>query len=167
MALLAPQPRIFVAYAPRGVGLRCAVAYFPSRNDVLGWFTGPRDGTTESAYFLLQDFHTPAETRYIAVNENDLYSNWADEAHCHRLAQMQEAFRREWLFYRSDPGAGAQLAAYADAELAAGEVNLRFDRLAKLSKLQPNWTCYSHDFERGVLKCLVRHWPLDYEVDEE
>jgi hypothetical protein len=165
---MTPTPRIFVAYAPRGAGLRCALAYFPSGRDAWGWFAGSGDAGVESAYFLLENFYTPQETRYVSVRDDDLHSQWtADETKCHQLAEMQEAFRREWLFSRTDPDAAAELAAYANAELAAGEVNLRFERLAKLSKLQPNWTYYSQDFERGVLKSLARHWPLDYAPDDD
>jgi hypothetical protein len=165
---MTPTPEIFVAYAPRGAGLRCAIACFASGHDVWGWFAGSSDGTVASAYFLLEDFHTPRETRYVAVSDDDLHSKWTDdEAKCHQLAGMQEAFRREWLFSRSDPDAEAELARYRAGELAAGELNLRYERLAKLSKLQPNWTYYSQDFEHGVLKCLARHWPLDYSPDDE
>ena len=35
------SPNVFLAYAPRGVGLRCAVAYFGAGRDAFGWFTGP------------------------------------------------------------------------------------------------------------------------------
>lgn len=168
MAHFAHPPRILLVYAPRGVGLRGAVAYLASARDAYGWFTGPRNGDLESAYFLLEDFYTPRETRYIAVNEGDLHTGWLDdEMRCHELARMQEAFRREWLVYRSDPDAKGQLDAYADAELAAGLVNIRFERLDRLSKLQPNWTYYSRHFGQGVLKCLAKHWPLDYRGDDE
>ena len=95
-----------------------------------------------------------------------MHANWAlDEARRHELAQMQEMFVREWLVYRDDPRAAVQREAYAEAELAAGEVMLRFDRLAKLSKLQPNWTFYSPGFERSVLRHLAKRWPLEYCVE--
>lgn len=163
-----PAPRIFLAYAPRGVGLRCAVAYLASGRDAYGWFTGARNGDLSSAYFVLEQFYTPRETAYIAVDEGDLHSDWLrDETRCQELARMQEAFRREWLSYRSDPDAGKQLQSYADAELAVGLANIRFERLNRLSKLQPNWTYYSRDFEQGVLQCLAGHWPLDYGGDDE
>jgi len=168
MALPIPEPRVFLAYAPRGVGLRCAVAYLASHRDAYGWFAGARNSGLASAYFVLEDFYTPRETRYIAADDADLHSRWIeDEARCHELARMQEAFRREWLAYRSDADAGKQLEAYAEAELAAGPLPIRFERLNKLSKLHPNWTYYSHDFERGVLTHLARHWPLDYGVDDQ
>jgi hypothetical protein len=161
-----PEPHVFFAYAPRGVGLRCAVAYLASRRDAYGWFTGPRDGGVESAFFVLEDFYSPRETRYLAVREEDLHGGLLEEARSHELARMQEAFRREWLVYRSDPHAGAELGAYADAELAAGPVAVRFERLAKFSKLHANWTYYSHGFESGVLGFLARHWPLDFGEDD-
>ena len=162
-------PRLFLAYAPRGAGLRCAVAYLASERDVYGWFTGPRhDASIASCFFLLEDFYTGRATRYEAVEQHDLHSAWPlEEARKHSLARMQEAFSREWLFYRDDPRAVAELQAYAEGELAAGEVNVRFERLARFSTLQPNWTFYSPHFERPVLKQLARHWPLEYRLHME
>jgi hypothetical protein len=162
-------PDIFIAYAPRGAGLRCAVAYLASARDAYGWFAGPRpDATVASAFFVLEDFYTSRETRYEAVDPADLHAAWAlDEARRHELARMQEAFAREWLFHRDEPGAAAQLQAYAEAELAAGGLNVRFERLAKFSRLQPNWTFYSPHAERTVLQVLARRWPLEYRLGLE
>lgn len=160
-------PQIFIAYAPRGAGLRCALAYLVAERDVYGWYTGPRlEGTLAGEFFGLEDFYSKHAARYSAVQVSDLHSNWAlEEARRHELAQMQEVFSREWLVYRDDPRVAAQLDAYAEAELAAGEVMLRYERLAKLSKFQPNWTFYSPRFERSVLRHLAKRWPLEYRVD--
>lgn len=162
-------PHVFIAYAPRGAGLRCAVAYLAGRRDAYGWFAGPRhDGSVAAAYFLLEDFFTNRETRYEAVDQGDLHGAWTlDEARRHELARMQEVFAREWLFHRDAPRAAAELQAYAEAELAAGELNVRFERLAKFFTQQPNWTYYSANFERPVLKSLIKHWPLEYLMDFE
>lgn len=161
-------PRIFIAYAPRGIGVRCALAYLSRERDVCGWFTGPRDDASlASVYFLLEDFYSKRETRYVATEAGDLYSGWTeDEALRHELARLQDAFSREWLFYRGDPIAAAEEEAYHQAELALGELNVRYERLSRFSKLQPNWTFYSPGFERGVLSCLMKHWPLEYRDDE-
>ncbi len=157
-------PNVFLAYAPRGSGLRCAIAYLVDGPDACGWFIGPRQDTSvASGFFLLQDLYTTAEARYDAVQQDALHSHWAlDEARRHELAGMQEAFTREWLVHRDDPRAAKELQAYAEAELAAGEVNVRFARLAKFSKTQPNWTYYSRGFERTVLRHLAKRWPLEY-----
>ena len=162
-------PNVFLAYAPRGAGLRCALAYLASERDVYGWFIGLRpDATRASAFFLLEDFYSNRMTRYEAVDEANLHSAWVlDEARRHELARMQETFSREWLFYRDDARAAAELQAYAEAELAAGEAGIRFERLAKFSKLQPNWTFYSPGFEQPVLHFLARHWPLEYSPEGE
>jgi hypothetical protein len=160
-------PRIFICYAPRA-GLRCAVAYFAGQHDAYGWFIGQAEGGLESAYFVLEDFYTPAETRYIAVPERDLHSRWTrDEAMCHELARLQEAFSREWLCYRSDPESASELEQYDRAELADGDVVVRFERLNRFSKEQPSWTYYSHDCEHAVLESLTARWPLDYRVEQE
>jgi hypothetical protein len=162
-------PNVFLAYAPRGIGLRCALAYLAAGRDACGWFVGPRgDALTVSAFFLLEDFYSNRETRYESVEEAKLHSAWGlAEDRRHELARMQETVSREWLFFRDDPRAAAELRAYAEAELAAGEVNIRFERLAKLSTLQPNWTFYSAGFERPVLHLLAKHWPLEYRPDDD
>lgn len=161
------EPEVFLAYAPRGPGLRCAVAYLKKGPDVYGWFTGLRgDGTLASAYFLLAGFYASAPTRYEAVDPSDLHSAWSlDEERRHELASTQEAFAREWLVYRDDAMAPRQLQAYDEAELGVGELLVRFERLGKFSTLQPNWIHYSPGFERPVLSSLARRWPLDYRPD--
>src|SRR5687768_8364984 len=80
-------PNVFLAYAPRGPGLRSALAYLASECDVYGWFTGPRhDATVASAFFLIEDFYTNRPTRYEAVHHADLHSAWSlDEARRHEL----------------------------------------------------------------------------------
>ena len=162
-------PNVFIAYAPRGVGLRCAVVYLASGRDVYGWFTGPRlDLAVASRYFVLQDYYSALPVRHEEVDQGELHSNWTlDEPRRHELARMQETFAREWLCYRADAWAAADFDAYARAELAAGDVSVRFARLAVFSRLQPNWTFYSRGFEHGVLRHLARHWQLEYALDEE
>jgi hypothetical protein len=124
------MPNIFVAYASRGPGLHRAVVYLAAERDVYGWYTGPRDDTrVASAFFVIEGFYTNRPARYDAVAQAELHSRWSlDEARRHELVQMQEKFAREWLVYRDDPDAAAELEAYAKAELATGEVNLRFER---------------------------------------
>ena len=36
-SILGQQPKYYLAYAPRGPGLECAVAYFVEGNDVFAW----------------------------------------------------------------------------------------------------------------------------------
>jgi hypothetical protein len=163
-------PEYFLAYTPRGAGLRCAVVYLHSDADVFGWFIGPRqDQSIASLYFMLQDVYATRPYRYEAVEEADLHSEWLlDEPRRHELARIQEIFSREWLVYPDDPRAGAERQAYDEAELGVGEINVTFERLGRFSKLQPTWTCYSPQFERTVLRRLAKHWPLEYRpgVDE-
>jgi hypothetical protein len=158
----------FLAYAPRGVGLRCALAYLATKRDVYGWFTGPRqDATLASLYFVIEDFYSQS-ARYVAAQSLDLHTGWIlDQARCHELAALQEAFCAEWLWYRDDPPAAREERSYGEAELAPGEVNVRYARLEKFSTLQPTWSCYSPGFERPVLKYLSKRWPLEYRADDQ
>lgn len=163
------QPRVFIAYAPRGIGLRCALTYLASDRDVYGWFTGPNGmSSLASLYFVLEDFYSRAAPRYAAAEALDLHTGWLlDEARCHQLAGLQEAFAAEWLLDPSDTRAGAELDRYAKDELAIGALNLRHSRLAKLSKEQPNWTYFSPEFERPVLDALARRWPLEFRPERD
>lgn len=156
-----PVPEIFVAYAPRGAGLRCALAYLEDARDVYGWFAGPRDDASVAAcYFVLDDFRAAVRIRYCEFAQSALRS--LAEPRRRELAAMQEEFANEWLFYRNEARAYGELLAYCEAELAAGELNLRFEKLAVLSKRQPNWTYSSRQFDRRVLRALSRYWPLEY-----
>lgn len=162
MTAAARNPRVFIAYAPRG-GLRCAVVYLTRGPDVYGWYTGPDGaGAAQSRYFSLDDFYTDGAARSIAIRDDDLHAGWTDdEARCHELAELQDAFVHEWLFYRADPGATGEVAKYAQAELALGEVNVKLERLARFSHQQPAWTFASPGFDMGVLQYLAARWPLD------
>jgi hypothetical protein len=143
------DPEVFLAHAPRGAGLRCALVYLKGARDVYGWFTGRRDDATPaSGYFLLEGFYANAPTRYEEAQE--LHSDWTlDEGRRHQLARVQDAFAREWLVAGQDAA------------------SVRPERLTHFSTLQPNWTHYSPRFERAVLNALSKRWPLDYRPDDD
>ncbi|HYL25325.1 MAG TPA: hypothetical protein VEV21_13115 [Burkholderiales bacterium] len=156
-------PQVFVAYAPQGPGLRCAMFYVAAGDDLWGWFTGPQGTLLITDYFRVAGFHALREPRYAVVDIAGLHCGWAeDQAMCGELARLQEQFARDWLFYRSAKGARAELAAYERSGLATGEVNLRFARLASLARTAPDWTYCSAAFEPAVLNWLGERWPLDY-----
>ena len=69
-------PQQFVAYAPYGVGLMCALVYFERGPDVYGWWIGARDAEWLSAYFKLDEFFTTRQTRFLATEGMDLYGGW-------------------------------------------------------------------------------------------
>ncbi len=149
--------------------MRCALTYLSNERDVYGWFTGP-DGATgmPGLYFILEDFYSGKDPRYVAAEALDLHTGWTtDERRCHELARLQDAFSQEWLFERDDDRSAREVDEYAKGQLALGALNIRFARLSKLSKLQPTWTYYSPEFERPVLQFLSRRWPLEYRPERE
>jgi hypothetical protein len=133
-------PQLFVASAPDGAGLSCAIAYLVSDSDAYGWFVGRRqDGSYVGAYFLLEDLFANAPTAYEAVG--DVHDDWGlDEAARHELAAMQDAFASEWLVF------------------SEGRVSVHPDRLGRLS----DGTFHSPEFSDVVLRHLTKHWPLEY-----
>jgi hypothetical protein len=173
-------PRQFVAYAPYGVGLMCALVYFERGPDIYGWWIGARDAEWHSAYFRLEDFFTTRQTRFLATAGMDLYGGWkylysarepaldkpepvAEEA-AHELDRVQGVFVAEWLFFEDDARANAERKAYERYNLPLAHVNVRAKMLNKLDKNQAVWTSYSHGFDAAVLDYLQRYWPLDYRL---
>jgi len=170
----------FLAYAPRGAGLLCAVCYFKAENgtDLCGWWIGFKDHHYIPAYFTLQNFYTLEDTAFLATAGSDLYGGWrynysrsqpaldppvrVDDAFAHRLEQLQELFFSEWLFDRTDPGAVEDLARYATDELAVQDVNIRYQRLNKLDRHGAVWIYRSHGLDGQVIDYLAARWPLDY-----
>ena len=147
-------PEIFLAHAPRGEGLRCALAYLSGERDVYGWFTGPRkDASIASGYFLIEGYYANQPMAYEMVDPERLHSAWSlAEPRRHELARMQDAFVHEWL---------------EDRDVRAGWAGLqvREGMLTRFSTQQPTWTHYSPGFQHGVLRVLTNRWPLAYHAE--
>jgi hypothetical protein len=170
-------PRSYIAYAPFGVGLMCAVVYFERDPDVYGWWTGARDSDHHSAYFKLEGFYSTKPTRFFATDGMDLYGGWkylytartpmldrpepVDDA-AHELDRVQGMFSREWLVYGDDPEAVSEREAYARMGLPLGRVAVRSRRVGKLDESQAVWIHRSPGFDDAVLSLIAQHWPLDY-----
>ena len=174
----ATTPQQFIAYAPYGVGVMCALVYLERGTDVYGWWIGARDAEWHTAYFKLEDFFTTRQTRFLATEGMDLYGGWkrvysaletlldkpepvADEA-AHELDRVQGIFVAECLFFEDDAAASAERKAYDQYNLPLAHVNVRAKMLNKLDKGGAVWTWYSHGFDAAVLDYLHRYWPLDY-----
>jgi hypothetical protein len=169
---------VFLAYAPRGPGLMCAVVYFALDNDVYGWWTGFHDYRYLPAYFKLESFYSAENTVFLATEGSDLYGGWrydysrsaptldrptrVDDAIAHRLDQLQDLFFNEWLFTRADPKARDEVEAYARGELALQDINIRSQRLNKLDHHGAVWIYRSPGLDGQVVDYLSARWPLDY-----
>jgi hypothetical protein len=177
-SFLATQPESYIAYAPRGPGLECAVTYFVEGNDVYGWFIGFKDYAYPSAYFRLENFFSARDTIFYATEGSDVYGGWRyvysrpeprldkpvaiDDAICHKLDQLEDAFANEWLWLRGDPGSAAEAKAYEQDEIAVQDVNVRHRKLGRLKKESPMWTWESHGLNLDIVEYLAAHWPLEY-----
>lgn len=171
------DPQSFVAYAPRGVGLLCALVYAARNDDVCGWWVGAADGGYQTAFFLLDRYFTRDERAFYATRGGDLYRGWAydyrarpaeldkpvpvEDSLCHELEHIQFVFAQEWLSFAGDADAGQQNASYREAELAHQDVNVKFHRLNKLDKDDLVWTYRSAGLDLNVVKRLMRDWPLE------
>jgi len=172
------EHQAFLAYAPRGPGLLCAVAYLTLGDAVCGWWTGFHDYRYLPAYFKLERFYSAQDVCLLATEGSDLYGGWRydysrsqpalepplriqDEL-VRPLAQLQELFFDEWLFDRSQPHVEEELVAYARGELAVQDVNIRHRRLNKLDPHGAVWLYRSHGLDGQVIDYLAARWPLDY-----
>ena len=175
---LATQPQHYIAYAPRGPGLECAVCYFVEGANVYGWWTGFKDYQYPSAFFMLEHFFADRSTSFYATDGSDIDGGWrcdysrraqrldapipVDDAICHKLERLQDAFVSEWLWFRADPGSADEAQAFEQAELAVQDVNLKRRHLGKLHKDAPVWTEESHGLDLEIVDYLAKRWPLDY-----
>lgn len=178
MILVRPTvPRYFVAFAPYGVGVLCALFYFETCSDVYGWWIGARDSEYESAYFKLEDYFTTRPTRVYATEGNDLYGGWrflysapqimldkplpVDSDIVHELDRVQNMFVTEWLFFDDSPAA-LERESYDKMRFPVRYVNIRFAGINRMDRHEPVWLYRSRDLASGVLDSLAQHWPLDY-----
>ena len=58
------QHECFLAYAPRGAGLLCAVTYVSGEPDIVGWFVGAKGPLYPSAYFRVENFFSAEQKRF-------------------------------------------------------------------------------------------------------
>ncbi len=176
-AHVSSDPQSFIAYAPRGMGLLCAVVCAVRGKDVCGWWVGSVGGEYHTAFFLLDGYFSRDEHPFYATEGGDLYGGWVydyqakppeldkpvvvDDALCHELEHMQFVFAQEWLSFAGDADAEREDALYHEAELAHQTVNLKFHRLNRLSKDEAAWTYRSAGMDINIIKRLMRDWPLE------
>lgn len=173
------EPKTYLAFAPHGPGLMCALLYFLDERSVYGWYIGSRAGEFPARFFMLEDYFSPQETRYYVSAADDVYSGWVHRAKggetpldppapvpeslLHELERLQDAFAREWLVYSGDTHADENARAYAEREVAFGAVALRADKLGKLRAGAAVWTYASPGCDLNIVEHLRRHWSLDYQ----
>jgi hypothetical protein len=171
------EPHVHVAYAAHGAGLLCAVFWLVQGRHVYGWFTGARGQTHPACFFALEDYYAKEDTVFYRSAQNDVHGRWLivaaggeipiergpiPEALRHELERLQDAFVREWLFYRDDAGHAGEAAALRARGLPLRAVNVRPKKLAKLQPGTTAATYASPDADLNVIAFLAARWPLDY-----
>ena len=174
------EPHVYLAYAPRGPGIMCALMYFESGRNVYGWYVGAIGATFPAQFFVLDDYYSAHKICLYLSVEDDVYGPWirreaaidvpigapapVPEELTHDLERLQDAFIHEWLFYPDDAHAAQQANAYAKRELAVQPVNIRPERLNKLDTDASVWTYASKGCNVDVVRTLSKRWPLDYRL---
>ena len=175
------EPHVYLAYAPRGPGVMCAMLYFEVKRSVYGWYAGSRQGEFPGQFFVLEDYYSAQKVRLYLSLEDDVYSDWVHrevavdvpigspapvpEELTHELERAQGTFIQEWLFYADDPDAAEQARMYASRELSVEAVNIRADRLNKLDTGAAVWTYASPGCNLNMVRTLSKRWSLDYTLD--
>ena len=171
-------PRVFIAFAPYGVGVLCALFYIEKRRDLYGWWTGARDSEHHCAYFKLEEHRSMKALRFYATQGSDLNGGWRrlysakqpqlhtplpiDEDLACELEHLRDDFVAQWLFLEDAPDAEAEREAYARMNFPIFPLGVRAQGINRLNKDEPVWLYRSSDFDVGVIDALARYWPLDY-----
>jgi hypothetical protein len=178
------EPNVHLAYAPRGAGLLCAAFWIVQGPHCYGWFTGARGYEHPASFFVLEDYYSRRGTTCYHSVEDDVRGAWervsprgepppaplpgpgpVPESLCPELERMQDAFIREWLFFRDDPAHADEAAELRERELPATGLNIRPKKLNKLQTGAPVWTYTSAGADLNVVGFLARHWTLDYTLE--
>lgn len=172
------QPFAYLAYAPRGPGLLCAVVLFNAEANVYGWYTGAAGAAFPASFFMLEDFYSVRDTVFYRSLQDDVYSGWAivkpegedelgrpapvPEEACHELEQIQNAFVQEWLFYADDSESQAEAEGYRRQDLPVRAVNIKSRKLNKLERHDGVWTYAMPGIDLNIIDTLKKRWSLDY-----
>jgi hypothetical protein len=172
------EPHVHIAYAPRGAGLLCAAFWFVQGDDVYGWSTGARGGDYPSFFFVLEAYYSTRDTVCYRSAQNDVHGGWfvvstegespiggtgpVPAALRPELERMQDAFVREWLFYRDDPTHHEEAQELRARELPVLAVNLRPKKLSKLAAGAPVWRFSTPGADLNIITFLGRRWTFDY-----
>ena len=172
------EPFAYLAYAPRGAGLLCAVVLFTVEKCVYGWYTGAQGSVFPAAFFVLEDYYSVRDTVLYRSLQDDVYDGWAivkpatelkidqpvpvPEQLCHELEHMQNVFAQEWLFYADDPASRAEMESYRQDGLPVRPVNIKSKKLNKLERRDPVWTYAMPGLDLNVIDFLKKSWSLDY-----
>lgn len=177
------EPHVHLAYAPRGAGVLCAALWVVQGPHCYGWFTGAQAYEHPAHFFVLENYYSTRETACYRSADDDVHGKWVQvtahnksavdldtpgplpEPLCHEMEQLQDAFVREWLFYRHAPDAEPDAAALRARELPVMALNIRPKKLNKLQTGAPVWTFTSPGADRNVIAFLARYWMLDYLPD--
>jgi hypothetical protein len=171
------EPQVHVAWAPHGAGVLCAAFWFAQGRHVYGWFTGARGETYPACFFALEDYYASEETVFYRSAQDDVHGPWmivtaegevpiehapVPAEVCAELERAQDAFVREWLFYRNDAGQADDAAELQSRGVPLHEVNVRPKKLAKLQPGAGASTYTSVGADLNVIAYLSARWPLDY-----
>lgn len=173
------EPKVHLAYAPRGAGVLYAVLWFADGSDVYGWYAGNRGGLAEASYFAMPGYYAARGPVLYRSAEDDLDGPWVEsdgasaaplshspvpQALHHELARLQDGFVRHWLFFDTDADAAQQAALLNARELPVRHLNVRADHLGKLHTAPAVWRYDTPGADQNVLVHLSRRWPLDEEL---
>ena len=174
------EPFAYLAYAPRGPGLLCAVVLFTVEENVYGWYTGARGTVFPAAFFMLEDYYSVRDTILYRSLQDDVYDGWAianpaveikidqpvpvPEELCHEIEHMQNVFTREWLFYTDDPASHAELESYRKEALPLRAVNIKSKKLKKLERHDAVWAYATPGIDLNIVDFLRKSWQLDYSI---
>lgn len=177
------EPYVHLAYAPRGAGVLCAAFWIVQGPHCYGWFTGARAYEHPARFFALEDYYSTRDTVCLLSVEDDARGEWlhvsprgewpvslqgsgpVPEPLRQELEHLQDAFIREWLFYRDDPAHAEEAAELSERELPTTGLNIRPKKLNKLQTGAPVWTYTSPGADLNVIGSLARHWMLEYTLE--
>ncbi len=172
------QPKFTICYSPERPGYVTASLYVPSIADIHGWHLEAKKEYFSAAFFTVENFYAEHAMHLYRSVQDDVYSPWTidyppagdrircpmPEVICHELERLQSRFVHDWLFFKDDPNASAEVDAYNMLGLPVHDVNVRPRRMHRFERKGNVWRCMSAGADQNVDEMLRKYWRLGEKI---
>lgn len=167
------QPKVHISFFPKDTVSIHAVFYVEAEADIYGWYGVGGSNRFSGAFFMVENFYATRATVLHRSVHGDVYGAWVadyprnrdgDRNRCpvpealrHELERIQSEFMQEWLFFKNDPDIDSELALYRTKDLPINALNIRFNRLHRFTKREPDWSYSTSGADLNVIEFLQKN----------
>jgi hypothetical protein len=169
------QPKVYLSYSRKKPCALTALFYIENAIELYGWYVSAGSHCLSNGFFMIENFYSVATPVLYRSLADDVYGPWTidlpptqSQIRCplpadigHELESLQSRFIEEWLFFKNDLNAGAEVAAYRAHSLPVHMANIRFRKLHGYSSKCNDWVHVTAGADFNVAEFLEKNWRAD------